>query len=328
MHDTDLFQLTGMVTWSEGGVAPGVFVMAVDRDQLSAQYRTLTDVSGNYALDVPAGCFDLLFEEIGGQRFTYIRSGVLVAKATTIDARLSPTQNGRGVIGSVDGLSGEPSQWRVVAEALAAGRAGGAITSQAQLDQQGRFDLGILAPGYYLAKLVHVPSGRSQDVLLPVGENAVMLTFDVGTAVAPSTHATDLFSLSGGRASPSPSGGLFNQSRPFQGASEVNFAGSILTVTGGDEPPMFMRAQIPINGPITTYCIYAHDATRSILYKYAVTVNTIFSYSGPCSAVPAGVWQFEDGEGDIYTLLAYTPFPHTVQYNSNAPDIVQAVWRA
>jgi hypothetical protein len=180
MHDTDLFQLTGMVTWVEGDGAPGVFVMAVGRDRLSAQYRTFTDVSGNYSLEVPAGCYDLFFEEIGAQRFTCIRSGVLVAKATKIDARLSPTQNGQGVIGSVDGLSGAPSEWRVVAETLALAQAGSAATLQAHLDQQGRFDLGVLAPGYYLAKLTHVPSGRLHDLLLPVGEKPVMLTFDVG----------------------------------------------------------------------------------------------------------------------------------------------------
>jgi hypothetical protein len=328
MRGADLFPLTGTVTWAGGGVAPGVFVMAVDRSQLYAQYRTLADGSGSYSLDVPAGWYDLFFDEIGGQGCTHIRSGVLVAKATKLDATVSRTQTARGVIGNADDFSTAPSEWKVVAEALAPGRERGAVASEAFLDRQGRFDLGVLSPGYYLAKLAHAESGRSYDVLLPVGDKPVMLTFDVGTAAPSNTHAADLLSLPCACASPRPNRASmeFTQSAEFRkGVREVIFSDGLLSVTAPSEPAMYLRARLPYLGTPTTYCINAHDVISSVIFKYAVTVVTLFGWSNDCTALPSGTWKFQDQEGDTYNLIAVLPYPHTVGYNSNLPDIVRAV---
>ena len=327
MRDADLFPLTGTITWAGGGFAPGAFVMAVDRSQLYAQYRTLTDSSGNYSLDAPPGSYDLLFDDIGGQGCTQIRSGVSVTKPEKLDVRLTRAQDARGVTGSVDGLSSAPGEWKVVAETLASGEGGGAVASQAQLDEQRRFDLGLLPPGSYLAKLTHPRSGRSHDVLLPVGEKPVMLTFDLGTASPSCTHAADLGSLrrACAAAAPNPTSIEFTQSAPFRkGVREVIFSDGLLSVTAEGEPAMYMRARVPNTGTQTTYCISAHEVISSAIFKYAVTVVTLFGWGSDCTAVPSGTWKFYDQEGDTYSLIAVLPYPHNVGYNSNLPDIVRA----
>lgn len=282
----------------------GVDIILVNLLERTHQYRTTTNETGNFSIELLPGIYDVLLNN--STHMPAIKAGVSIEQELVLNIVLQAAEPaGKRIIGKALLPDGTNAAGYTV-ELLSSDASKCLVKTNCAAD--GSFGFSDCEMGYHLLRLTD-SSGKSNVAAMPIPGQSVTIQLILRdehqeeaaiSTILPQKEASVNY--------------IFSVCKNTN--YTLSFTGGLM-IAGGKDHMETQAYPVPV-----ILNIYTAKSSNP-LYTYAVVVDTTRNpfYAMP----PSSLYSFTDKTGDKYELTAYWPMPHTVSYNSSDPDIVR-VW--
>ena len=292
---------SGNIDDGDGSGAANINVMMVNRSNIDLQYNFSSDANGNYAAAVEPGYYDVYLNGAGYGGVIY--SGVIIESDTVFNPKMIQNISGSPVIFGLAYLEGGnvASASGYLVELLTDN--GATVLGKTTVDSSGVFNFAICPVGYHQLR---ISNAGNNPYLVPMPVPDVNVSISIQMLKA----ATMDKRLASGEEKTQSASKSFTSVCRYLGAAFIFTDGLMVA---GSKDYMFTPNLARLN-------VYTGTSSNP-LYSYSIFIDM---RPNPFYAMPPSAnYIFTDESGDEYSLVAFWPYLHTVNYNSAAPDIVK-----